>query len=187
MHQLKFKAGLLKLNLKLKLILLCILTFSCAAAGLLLFGGPGGLPIVPALIIPGARQPVVTSSHPLVRFFSEPQIAAVTPDNSKVYVTNLASNAVSVIDVLTNRVIATIPVRTRPLTIAITPDGSKAYVSNFGTLLTPGNTISVIDVKTDTVIDEVTVGRNPQAIAITPDGSKAYVANLVVSQLEIDG
>src|SRR3989304_6714409 len=170
-------------SFKIKLILLCLFIVSCAAGGflaLLLSGGPGGLPIIPVLIAPGGRQLVVISSHPLVRFFSEPQVAVATPDNSKLYVTNLRRDSVSVIDVLTDRVTTEIPVGRAPSAIARTPDGSKAYVSNEGTLpAEPGNTVSVIDIETDTVIATVTVGLLPVAISITPDGSKAYVANSV--------
>src|SRR3989337_4514451 len=168
-------------SFKIKLIILCLFSFSCATVGgilAFLLSGPGGLPIIPVLIAPGGRQLVVISSHPLVRFFSEPQAAVPTPDNSKVYVTNLRRDSVSVIDVLTDRVITEIPVGRAPSAIAITPDGSKAYVSNIGTLpAEPGNTVSVIDIETDTVIATVTVGFLPVAISITPDGSKAYVAN----------
>ena len=181
-----------RFDFKTKLIILFSLTVSCAGGFLafILSGGPGGLPFIPAFIVPGARQLVSTSSHPLVRYLSEPQVAAVTPDscevNSKVYVTNLRSNSVSVIDVKTDRVISTIPVGRNPFAIAITPDCSKAYVGNSGNLFVPGNTVSVIDVKTDTAIDvnpttpetdPITVGLNPGALAITPDGSKLYVAN----------
>src|ERR1700741_357225 len=105
---------------KIKLLPLCLFIFSCAAGGLigLLFsGGPGGLLVVPALVAPGGKQLTVISSHPLVRFFSEPQIAVVTPDNKKVYVTNLRSDTVSVIDVSTDRVITAIPVGRAPSAI----------------------------------------------------------------------
>src|SRR3989304_3602525 len=169
-------------SFKIKLILLCLFIVSCAAGGflaLLLSGGPGGLPIIPVLIAPGGRQLVVISSHPLVRFFSEPQVAVATPDYSKVYVTNLRRDSVSVIDVLTDRVITEIPVGRAPSAIAITPDGSKAYVSNIGTLpADPGNTGSVIDVSRNKVISTINVGSAPADIAITPDGSKAYVTNV---------
>ncbi len=169
----------LKSNLRLNTVLLFLLAASCGGGVLTLFlsGGSVGLPVVPAFIVPGARQLVSTSSHPIVRFLTEPQVSAVTPDNSKVYVTNLRSDSVSVIDSLTDSVTTTIPVGRNPFAIAITPDGKKAYVGNFGNLFEPGNTVSVIDVETDTVVATVPVGINPGAIAITPDGKKAYVAN----------
>ena len=54
---------------------------------------------------------------------------AVTSDGSKVYVTNVCSNTVSVIATGTNTVTATIPVPSPsyPIGVAVTPDGSKVY------------------------------------------------------------
>jgi YVTN family beta-propeller protein len=57
---------------------------------------------------------------------------AVTPDGSKVYVTNLLSNTVSVIATATNTVSATIAVGDHPEGVAVTPDGSKVYVTKLG-------------------------------------------------------
>jgi YVTN family beta-propeller protein len=102
-----------------------------------------------------------------------PMGVAVSPDGSKVYVTNTASasNNVSVIDTAKNRVTATIPVGQFPLGVAVTPDGArhqpphlradrrdeepwragaganKVYVANGGS-----NNVSVIDAATNTVI-----------------------------------
>src|SRR5262244_2845507 len=57
-----------------------------------------------------------------------------TPAEAKpfAYVTNSASNTVSVIDTATNTVVATVPVGSVPLGVAITPDGTRAYVANPG-------------------------------------------------------
>jgi YVTN family beta-propeller protein len=77
---------------------------------------------------------------------SSPSGVAVSPDGSKVYVTNGGFNTVSVIDTVTNTVIATIPVGLFPLGVAVSPDGSKVYVTNGGF-----NSVSVIDTATDAV------------------------------------
>jgi YVTN family beta-propeller protein len=50
---------------------------------------------------------MVTATIPVS---SLPHFVAVSPDGSKVYVTNATSNTVSVINTTTNTVIATIPV-----------------------------------------------------------------------------
>ena len=47
------------------------------------------------------------------------------------YITNYYSNNVSVINVTTNTVTATIPVGTEPYGVSVSPDGSTVYVSNF--------------------------------------------------------
>jgi DNA-binding beta-propeller fold protein YncE len=41
---------------------------------------------------------------------------------------------VSVVDISSNTIVATIPVGIQPSGIAITPDGAYAYVSNYSTL-----------------------------------------------------
>jgi YVTN family beta-propeller protein len=67
---------------------------------------------------------------------------------SKLAAANAGSNDVSVIDIATNTVTATIPVGTNPLGVAVTPDGSKVYVANFG-----DDNVSVINTATKTAGD----------------------------------
>jgi YVTN family beta-propeller protein len=59
-----------------------------------------------------------------------PKGVTVTPDGSKVYVTNRGRDSVSVIDTATNTVTAAIAVGQSPEGVAVTPDGSKVYVAN---------------------------------------------------------
>ena len=70
-----------------------------------------------------------------------PQKLAVTPDGSRVFVTNKGSNTVTVINTLTNTIIGTVNVGKAPLDVAVSLDGSLAFVSN-----KDDGTISVIDV-----------------------------------------
>lgn len=88
------------------------------------------------------------------------------------YVTNVASNDVSVIATASNTVVATVP-GVAPHGVAITPDGAFAYVANLGT-----NDVSVIATSTNTVVATVPVGTSPFGVALTPDGAFAYVANV---------
>jgi YVTN family beta-propeller protein len=97
---------------------------------------------------------------------------AVTPDGTKVYVTNSGTNTVPVIDTATNTVVTTISGFTSPFGVAVTPDSTKVYVANSGT-----NTVSVIDTATNTVVATISVDAGPAGLAVTPDGSKVYVAN----------
>jgi YVTN family beta-propeller protein len=60
----------------------------------------------------------------------EPWCVAITPDNTKVYVTNMASGTVSVINAATQQVIKTIAVGTEPFGCAVSPEGDKLYVAN---------------------------------------------------------
>jgi YVTN family beta-propeller protein len=94
------------------------------------------------------------------------------------YVTNSASDTVSVIDTATNTVVATIAVGDNPQGVAVSPDGTRAYVTNGGSgdVGDPG-TVSVIDTATNRVIVQIPVGLSPGGVDVTPDGTRAYVAN----------
>ena len=104
----------------------------------------------------------------------------------RAYVANWVNATVSVIDVDTNTVIATIPVGEEGeevwgnVSVAITPDGTRAYVGNVPLPFPPGPFISVIDVATNTVIARISgstgVG-TPAWITITPDGTRAMTGS----------
>ena len=90
------------------------------------------------------------------------------------YITNQGANSVSVIDVATNTVTATVTgLGTNPGGIGVSPDGTRVYVANQGSA-----SVSVIDTATNTVTTNVTVGPTPVGVAVTPDGTRVYVANL---------
>ena len=93
------------------------------------------------------------------------------------YITNegnpYVSNDVSILDIVTNTVVATVPAVGRyPEGVAVTPDGSHVYV---GTEY--DNSVTVIATATNTVVAKVAVGLNPVGVAVTPDGARVYVAN----------
>jgi YVTN family beta-propeller protein len=96
-------------------------------------------------------------------------------DNAKVYVTNMVSGTVSVVDAEKWNVIETIKVGTEPFGCALSPDGRQLYVSNQSS-----NTVSVIDTRRDRVIKTIgNVGQKPHGIAVTADGKKVYVTQLL--------
>jgi YVTN family beta-propeller protein len=100
---------------------------------------------------------------------------AVSPDGSKVYVTNtfFNSNIVSVIDTTTNTVSATIPIGRPSLGVVVTPDSSKVYVTN-----ADAGSVSVIDTATNTISATIpSVGPRAFGVAVSPDSSKVYVTN----------
>jgi YVTN family beta-propeller protein len=88
----------------------------------------------------------------------------------KAYVPNALSNNVSVIDTVTNTVVATIPVGNDPRGVTVTSDSALVYVQVSGS-------ISVIHTFTDTV--EATIpGTGFGEPAVTPDRASLYIANL---------
>ena len=107
---------------------------------------------------------------------------AITPDGQTAYVSNRepwcvnfcppSPGSVSVIDIPTRTVVATVDVGALPNDLAITPDGATAYVVNaWDANVTP------IDTATNTAGTPIDVGTSPNGIAITPDGATAYVTN----------
>ena len=96
------------------------------------------------------------------------------------YITNAGAGNVSVIDVATNAIAATVPLGTNPASVSVSPDGSRVYISNQG-----GNNVSVLSTATNTVTATVPVGRSPRGVAITPDGARAYVANGDVANISV--
>ena len=105
----------------------------------------------------------------------EPWCVAITPDDRKVYVTNMASGTVSVIDAYAWKVVDTIRVGAEPFGCALTPDGRQLYVANQSS-----NTVSVINTRRDRVTDTIYgVGAKPHSIAITADGKQVYVTQFL--------
>lgn len=99
-------------------------------------------------------------------------IFSYTQTIERLYIPNLSDNTVSVIDLNTNTVIATIPVGLEPYGVAVRPDGKEVYVAN-----SESDNISVIDVLSNTVVATIAVGNFPFGITFTSDGSKAYIVN----------
>ena len=126
---------------------------------------------------------VVTST---IGGFDGPSGFVIAPNGTIAYVNNYGGpsgvgsgngTTVSVVDLNSNSIIATITVGLAPAAMAITPNGAYVYVVNYvdGN---PGNgTISVIETSTNTVVDTINGLFGPFAIAITPDGEYAYVTN----------
>ncbi len=90
------------------------------------------------------------------------------------YIANSISNDVSVVNTITNAVVATIPVGQTPTSVSVSPDGTRVYVTN-----QRANTISVINTATNFVISTIAVTAfSPSSIAVSPDGKELYVVNL---------
>lgn len=88
------------------------------------------------------------------------------------YISSYSGDYVSVVDIQTNWVVATIPVGDGPTAVSVSPDGTRVYVAN-----SMSDDISVIDAATQTVIATIDVGYNPISILQNPKGNKIFVAN----------
>lgn len=92
------------------------------------------------------------------------------------YVTNGASNTVSVFDVVHVRLDREIQVGQNPTGATANPKRNEVYVVNSGSAQGNGS-ISVIDTEKNAVVATIPVHRQPYFLDVSPDGDTAYVAN----------
>ncbi len=90
--------------------------------------------------------------------------------DGKAYVGNFKDDTVSVIDVRTATVTATVPVAAGPHGMAVSADGATVFVTGDNS-----SSMSVIDTATDRVTSTIDVGKSPHGVALTPDGRTLLV------------
>ncbi|MGZ8471026.1 MAG: glutaminyl-peptide cyclotransferase [Gemmatirosa sp.] len=109
------------------------------------------------------------------------------------YVSNEGSGEISVIDVATDSVVATIAVGTRPRGVRVTPDGRTVFVALSGSPRCPPTMpdaeceklavdkskdgIAEIDAATRRVRRVLPGGSDPEQFDVTPDGTRLFVSN----------
>ena len=86
---------------------------------------------------------------------------------------NRTSNTVSLIDLVSGKVVDETPVGYSPFAVALAPDGKRAVVTNC-----QSNNISICRITASTITVErtLTVGEEPRGVAISRDGARAWVA-----------
>ncbi len=101
----------------------------------------------------------------------------VATTDSTAYVTNSSDNTLSVVDLASGSVTATIPVGSFPNAVALNTTGTTAYVANF-----KGNSLSIVNLTTDAA-QTVPVGSHPDGVIQV--GSLVYVANLTSGTISV--
>jgi YVTN family beta-propeller protein len=104
------------------------------------------------------------------------------------YVSNGASNTVSVLDLVYMRQDRTLQVGIQPTGMAVNPKRNEVYVVNTGTASGTGS-ISVIDTESNSVVATIPVHKLPYFVDVDADGRRAYVANSgsnTVSVIDLD-
>jgi YVTN family beta-propeller protein len=127
-----------------------------------------------------------------------PQSIAYDPSNGEIYVANFGTpppfnsgtpaNSVTVINGLTNNVIATIYVGLGPSGVAYNPENGHVYVAN-----SVSNTVSIIDDETNKVMTTVPlpqdtpIGIVPKGFAFDPINGDIYIGTNGPSVYVLDG
>ena len=105
-----------------------------------------------------------------------PAPAADTAGGALLLVANKQEHTLSVIEIGTGRLLATLPTGRGPHEVAVSSDGRRAVVANYGDQ-TPGSSLTVIDLVSHTVQRTIDLGeyRRPHGIVILPGDSLAAV------------
>ena len=113
-------------------------------------------------------------------------VTAQTAGTGTLVVANMADNTVTIIDLDSETVLATLPTGPAPHEIAVTADGRYAVITNYGDRSGPGNSLTIIDLQTVTVAKTIDLGvyQRPHGIAVLPSRDVALVTS-EVSQVVI--
>jgi LPXTG-motif cell wall-anchored protein len=103
----------------------------------------------------------------------------LSPDGKTAYVPNYWSQDVSVVDLTSQTVTATIPLAGSLFSIAISPDGTRLVVPN------SIGTVFIIDTATNSVTQTVAVNDAPVYVAISPNSTTAYVTSANTPNLSV--
>lgn len=119
--------------------------------------------------------------------FDGPSGFAIVKQLKLAYVNNYGSSAgvgsgngttVSVVDLTSNLIIATITVGLAPAALVASPDGKFVYVVNYVDGNPGTGMLVVISTATNTVVGSIASGfSGPFDLVVTPDGLKAYITN----------
>jgi YVTN family beta-propeller protein len=99
---------------------------------------------------------------------------AISPDGTRVYVSNNDGGQIWAIDTASKQVVATISTAVLGFVgVSISPDGSRLYAASVGN----PSAVDVVDTKTNAVVTSIALPGSdvPTRIALTPDGSHVYV------------
>jgi len=106
-------------------------------------------------------------------------------------VTNERSGDLSVIDLASKTVVATVPLGKRPRGVRVSPDGTVLYVALSGSPFAPpgvdektlppphrsADGIGVVDARTLKLLRVMPVGTDPEQLALSKDGRRLFVSN----------
>jgi len=118
--------------------------------------------------------------------FDGPSGCAVTRDGTKAYVNNYGAtgglgsgsgHTVSVVDLTTRTIVATVNVDQAPAAVALSPDEAFLYVANYTDGVATHGTVNIIATASHNIIATIGGLFGPFALALSADGTRAYVTN----------
>jgi YVTN family beta-propeller protein len=122
-----------------------------------------------------SAAPPDVAAHRAVRTGSLPKGVTLSPDGTRLYVTNygaLDHHNISMFDPITLAEVGHIDVPGIVVETAISPDGATLYASNF-----KRNAVEFIDIASRRVTREVRAGAHPKILVLSRDGRRLFAAN----------
>lgn len=104
----------------------------------------------------------------------------VSPDGRRLYVANLATDGVTVLDVESLELVERVSVGDGPNESRVTPDGRTLFVANWNS-----SDVTVIDTTTFESVATLSVGEGTHGVAISPDGSEVWIANRISNDIVV--
>ncbi len=96
----------------------------------------------------------------------------LSPDGKEVWAANSGDGSVSIVDVASKKVTATLDLKTkRTNRLKFTPDGKLVLISDDGS-----GEVVVVDTASRKERKRLKVGKGPEGTLVQPDGARAYVA-----------
>ena len=99
-----------------------------------------------------------------------PKYAALSPDNSRLLVTNWCDDTMTVIDTQSGETEHTIPLDTMPRGIVVLPDNKTAYATAMW-----ADKLYRVDLEAGTSEVVMHTGKNPRHLVLSPDGKTLYM------------
>lgn len=111
---------------------------------------------------------------------SAPKGAAALPNGKLLYVSESATNSITVVETATNKVLLRTKVPAGPARLAMTPNGFTLLILNV-----PSGQVSFLSTLNQRLLGSVDVGAMPNAICVSKDSLLAYVSNRVANTVSV--
>lgn len=110
-----------------------------------------------------------------------PHGVAISPEGSRIYITEEPSRTLDVVDAKTRTIIKRIPLSGRPNNVDVSKDGSHVYV---GIAQAPG-AVDVIDTASLTNVKSIPVTGAIHNVCVTPDGKYAVAGSIPTRTINV--
>lgn len=107
-------------------------------------------------------------------------MVALSPDQTRAFVANIGSGSVSVLDLVSGKLVGHIPTGAGAEAIDVTPDGGEVWVGNRA-----ADTLTVLDTRTLERRAEIPCAEFPIRLKLTPDGQHVLVSAMRSAELVV--